>query len=136
MLIVLLGFFIYLEIEGKALSERARMNVGYAMIALILTDVIINLGCLLVMTVISISAFCCKRKRRIASSDILEEEAEREHKGKKNHRVTELNESDIDICNETNHTHHVGTDFEEMSTKRRTTIFPRITMLQRTRVVN
>ena len=45
---------IYLELEGDKIKERLLMNIGYAMIAVILLDVLINLACYLASVLASI----------------------------------------------------------------------------------
>lgn len=53
-MLLLMGFIIYLRGVGKTISERALMNVGYAMILVILLNLTVTLVALLVTTVIGI----------------------------------------------------------------------------------
>ena len=50
----MVSFMIYLELEGDKIKERLLMNIGYAMIAVILLDVLINLACYLASVLASI----------------------------------------------------------------------------------
>ena len=64
----MVSFMIYLELEGDKIKERLLMNIGYAMIAVILLDVLINLACylasVLASLIESIQKYCKKRREK------------------------------------------------------------------------
>lgn len=83
-LIVLVCCMIYLHLKGDATDERSLMNVGYAMIGVILLNVAINLIVLIVTAIISTLLFmkkcCCKKSKDRYRVDPKTKETELEFK--------------------------------------------------------
>ena len=63
-MVCILGFIIYLQAVGNTLTERALMNVGYGMIAVILVNFLVTLISLLIVSIGSVCKFCKKKRKR------------------------------------------------------------------------
>ena len=98
---ILMIFIIYLHLDGNSISERALMNVGYCMIALILINFTVNLLSLIIISLIGLILFCKKKRTKSAKTKIIPEPeldtTQTEQQLQPSHKTNEIKSSDITL---------------------------------------